>query len=188
MHSGRIDNSERHQRVLRVLMAADHPLSGEEISARIYTEIGRIPQAVSTTIGEMRSADNVSAGYVLSMSTCWRAARPGETEGLRQNKDGSLTFILPAASEPWHDGRPRYWLQTAPGWAPRWIINSNGQLIHHGATEPQRKAEDMPLQEEQKHCKNPACHKPIAHGHTCDEACNAAWKDSIFKKPEGALL
>lgn len=194
MHSGRINNSERHQRIIRVFMAADHPLSGEEISSRVQSEIGRIPQAVSTTIGEMRSNENIADGYSVSFACVWRVCRPDEQPGPRPKKDGGYFFLIPETQAlPWHDSRPRYWLQAAPGWTSRWSISSAGELIIQGSRlkvqdESTLNIEPETLNQPERLCKNPACRKPISHGHTCDEACNIAWKESIFKKPEGALL
>lgn len=191
MHSGRIKNSERHQRILRVFMAADHPASGEEISALVQSEIGKIPQAVSTTIGEMRSTENIREGYIVSYACIWRVCKGDEQPGPRPKRDGGFLFLIhPSQALPWHDGRPRYWLQAAPDWSPRWTIDNQGQLIFtSGPSTAQPHTQDpAPVQDEQRYCKNPACGKPIDYGHTCDKACNAAWKESIFKKPEGALF
>lgn len=188
IHSGRIEHSERHRRVLRALMAAEHPLSGEELSARIQAEIGRIPQAVSTTIGEMRSEANIADGYVVSYSTRWKAAGPGDECGMRTNGDGSITFIIAQATESWHDGRPRYWLLAAPGWMPKWLINEHGALIQNSRPKIQ---EERPAKESDPglRCKNPACGKPLAPevaatgAWCCDDACREAWKQSLKQEP-----
>lgn len=192
MHSGLIKNSERHQRILRVFMASDHPASGEEISARVQSEIGKIPQAVSTTIGEMRSSENIADGYVVSFACIWRVCKGNEQPGRRPMKDGGALFLMhPSEALPWHDGRPRYWLQAAPGFTPKWHINGEGLLVQSTGYSVQDLPSPQPSPREvegERRCKNPACGKVISHGHTCDDACNAAWKESIFKKPEGALL
>lgn len=200
MHSARIKDSERHQRIIRVFMAADHPASGEEISARVQSEIGRIPQAVSTTIGEMRSADNIADGYVVSFACIWRVCKGNEQPGRRPMKDGGALFLMhPSQALPWHDGRPRYWLQSAPGWVPSWTINDNGTLVQGSRFKVQGECSPSPQPSPQqvdgaRNCMNPACGKPIQRTPgdplkiTCDDACHAAWKESIFKKPEGALL
>ena len=87
------------------------------------------------------------------------------------------------------DGKYRYWLQSAPGWTPRWTADARGTV--NAASWPKPAAhepEESQNEPEMRLCKNPSCRKPIDHGHTCNEACNAAWKESIFTKPEGALL
>lgn len=208
MHSGLIKNSERHQRIIRVFMAADHPLSGEEISARVQSEIGRIPQAVSTTIGEMRSSDNIADGYVVSFACIWRVCKGNEQPGPRPKRDGGSLFLMhPSQALPWHDGRPRYWLQAAPGWVPRWWINDQGVLVQSAGNSVQSADRPSPQPrstgsgqasprqgEDERRCMNPACRKPIQRTPedplkiTCDDSCKSAWKESIFKKPEGALL
>lgn len=136
MNAGRIDRSARHQRILHVLKEADHPLSGEEISARIQTMINRIPQAVSTTIGEMRSDENRQLGYIVSFSAKWKEAKHGEQFGRRVNRDESITYFIERITEPWQDGRPRYWLIAAPEWRPRWRIDDMGQVLWRGGDGP----------------------------------------------------
>lgn len=128
MHSGRIDSSERHMRLIRALKPAPYPLSAEDISEIVRLEIGRIPQAVSTTIGEMRSEDNRAAGYIVSFSTRWKEA-DADRVGRVVNGDGSITFFIKNAVQRWHDGRPRYYLIAAPHWTPTWVINEHGVLI-----------------------------------------------------------
>lgn len=196
IHAGKIEHSERHQRILRVLKDAEHPLSGEEISARVQTSIGKIPQAVSTTIGEMRSDENRADGYMVSYACIWRAAREGEAPGPRAGKDGGIIFVLSHAGEPWHDGRPRYWLQAAPGWSPEWSIGTNGE-IRRLTPDASRLPEVKPCHAtpDVLRCRLATCGKDLPpdvvnHGEWyCNDDCRTAARELMRpKKEEGALF
>ena len=106
-----ITKSRRLRIILELLKRADHPLSAEEISQQAYDfgSSGKIMLNISTNIGEMRSQENVDAGYVISMANKWKSDK-----------------------YPWHDGRPRYWLISAPDWTPRWTVGAEGALRNGG--------------------------------------------------------
>lgn len=191
MNSGRIKNSSgeinsRYQSILRVMMEYDYPPSGGEIISYIVDEIMRAhpnltlteamkmaPQAISTTIGEMRSDENQNDGYFISNAMYWKVIKNGNHEpGRHVNKDGSVTFFINRATEPWHDSRPRYYLKAAPDWRARWYINDRGERII-GRSMPQSPPiiEDEPVKHpEPSGHECPGCGKMVfARGLYCPE-------------------
>jgi len=186
INAGRVDRSARLMRIVEVLKGADHPLSAQEIAVRAYdfAVSGKVMLNVSTNIGEIRAAVNREAGYIVSASRVWRG--------------GKL---------PWHDGRPRYWLQQAPGWAPSWKITPDGELTpwdrrrgdaaDHGDREGV-KIESILLVDAVRVCKNPNCGKPLPPEEDplnwcCNDECRRLWRESLFPQqrpdgPQGRLL
>jgi hypothetical protein len=131
MHSSRIAESRRLQRIIEVLKAAKYPYSAQEISRLCYVNSTNedVMLNVATYIGEIRAQANQDAGYIASFSTRWMVVRPENGSGKRINKDKSITFCIHETTEPWHDGRPRYWLVAAPEWHPSWFVDQNGKVV-----------------------------------------------------------
>jgi hypothetical protein len=201
-HASKIENSKDLQRLLELFKRADHPLSAEELTVLgyDYEKSGRLMLNVSEKIGEMRAPINSDRGYNISFSTRWKAAAADQEPARRENKDRSVTYIVPANTRPWHDSRPRYWLIAAPGWRPRWVINEQGAQIwlrgeagtnalnhtplRHGDTE------NGPQEAQGYPCKNPGCGKPVPDERraemlmTCSDECAVAWRASIRPKFE----
>lgn len=209
MHSGRIDRSHRHQVIINIFKNAQYPPSAEDIARQAYDfdRTNRIMLNVSTNIGEMRSDENRELGYVISFSTTWKVAHPGEPLGKRTNRDGSITYLIEKATQPWHDGRPRYWLIRAPGWRRRWWINDAGDLVSSTAESRDQRSEtnigqDIPLSTlsapgsqpgEALTCHYPPCGRQIPAERiaagctmTCNDECNRKWRESLRPKFEPA--
>lgn len=186
MNAGRVEKSPRLMRIVEILKAADHPLSSQEIATQAYdfSSSGKIMLNVSTNIGEIRSEENISSGYFIPPSRHWKSDK-----------------------YPWHDGRPRYWLEAAPGWTPRWNIDDDGNLVPYRKISNDDNSEismkitrngkivpivtsSVPESDDIPCCRNPFCKKPLSHELLsqgflcCDENCRRIWKES-FLNPNG---
>ena len=165
INAGRISKSRRLQIILDLLKKADHPLSAEEISKQAYEfgQSGRIMLNVSTNIGEMRSADNIADGYVISHASTWKSSRYS-----------------------WHDGRPRYHLLAAPGWKPRWkigpegmLINAEGGMQNAELTEPQINTDKSEIKTDIRICQNEGCGNQV---HEEESFCSLYCRTRFFER------
>lgn len=100
MHSALVKDSSRLQLLVRILMDAARPLSSNDIY----------------DIAKEMASGNVSLLSASSIGTCI-----GE---VRLDPD----YYISGRKVP---GRQynEYWLTKAPGWTPRWIVNSEGRVI-----------------------------------------------------------
>ena len=178
-HAAKVDRSARLRKVVEVLKRADHPLSSEEIAVRAY-DFGmskRVMMNVSTAIGEVRAEVNRNAGYFVSEARAWKSSR-----------------------YPWHDGRPRYWILSAPGWKPAWTITAEGDLVPCGRKSEEAAAACAPAEgpgTTERACKNPQCGKPLPADDPlswfCNDDCRSQWREGLFSRrnqagPQGTLF
>lgn len=171
MNSALIDRSPRLQCILKILKEGVHPLSSEEISIRAYDfyRSGKIMLNISTNIGEMRSEQNREAGYIVSEATAWKS--DPENPNL-----------------PWRDGRPRYWLIAAPGWAPKWTMTREGLLVPYTERQGQMTMDEGrgdggagrhgDVDAEPRRCRLKSCGKKLAEdkkleAQFCNDDCRA---------------
>ena len=157
-----VSKSRRLQKVVKLLMAAPHPLSGMEIQMQAWVT------NASTSIAEIRCEMNRAEGYDISDARAWK---------------GGLY--------PWHDGRPRYWLIAAPGWSPRWRVDGEGRLLPCTAGRGQKaqSAEGMEHREKEKAppssgvCQLQRCGRPIPAARLENGAkfCCDPHKDEFWK-------
>ena len=169
-----VERSKRLQKVVSLLKAANHPLSGMEITLQSF-----YPNA-STNIGEIRNNDGINPGtnrYSVSPATAWKGGKYS-----------------------WHDGVSRYWLIAAPGWVPRWTVSKEGELVPYADQGPGKTALEeycertalifTPLfipppgaQDPIKTCRLQTCGAPIPSfrkdtaGFCCDEHKDEFWKN-----------
>ena len=136
-----VERSKRLQKVVSLLKAAKHPLSGMEITLQSF-----YPNA-STNIGEIRNNDGINPGtnrYIVSAATAWKGGKYS-----------------------WHDGVARYWLIGAPGWVPRWTVSKEGEIVpytkHQGNLGTGQGLEKNALGEACERTSNPLAACPAAH-------------------------
>ena len=191
-HAGKIETSPDLLIVLDLLKKANYPPSSEEMTTLGYNfqVSGRLMLNISEKIGQMRAPINSDRGYKISYSTSWKQAGKHVSPSMRINRDGSVTFFMEQLSEPWHDGRPRYYLVSAPGWTPRWTINSKGLLVPYYAVPTLTSVPQPPAQIDPQGpgpedttpriCKNALCGQPLTGEYPwCDAECRAAWRDQL---------
>lgn len=155
-----VEHSSRLRRLVEIFQEARYPLSSQEIAVRAYNYpvSQKFMLNVSTNIGELRGQDNVDAGYVVSAAHRWIVKDAPE-----ENRKNTF-FILPEHKLPWHDGNPRYWLVSAPGWRPAWTISENGLIVPctaRGAAYEQEAAGPDPAEPEISTCRLKTCKVPL---------------------------
>jgi hypothetical protein len=179
-----VQHSPRLQRLVEIFKDAPYPLSSQEIAVRAYNYpiSQKFMLNVSTNIGEMRGQDNADAGYIVSAAHRWIVKDTPEENRKR------CFFVLPEHTLIWHDGNPRYWLISAPGWQPRWTVSENGLLVpctargaayEHGMPEPPEQAKRETPVCRLKTCRAPLTPEQIKRGAAfCSEDHrNAFWRE-----------
>ena len=162
-HFRKVDKSEKLRLLVRILMAADKPLTVMEIQLEAQNRRTWIANP-ATEVGEIAMND----GYVTS-----DGPRFGQKAG-------------PAVHFP--DGKYRYWIERAPGWTQRWHVADDfavvsgvpGSYAVPRIPEQRRSSvENEPVKTLMPSvCRLVSCKKPLPDGHDmpfCDHDCRTEW-------------